>query len=189
VAQSERSANEFVVLLRKKHSITLDRRRSALDAKRTPPRLIKSGIKQPPIDHRNRVKKNEYDRATRDYDEAIRLEPNLEAVWDGRCWARAILGALQAALEDCNKALQSGPNNAATYDSRGLIYLKMGQLDAAIDDFNSALRFDPTLASALYGRGLAKFRKGDKAGSDTDISAAKTIQAPIGDNFMRYGVK
>jgi lipoprotein NlpI len=65
----------------------------------------------------------------------------------------------------------------------------MGQLDAAIDDFDSALRFDPTLASALYGRGLAKFRKGDKAGSDTDISAAKTIQARIGDNFTRYGVE
>jgi len=96
---------------------------------------------------------------------------------------------LQTALEDCNKALQSGPNDAATYDSRGLIYLKMGRHDAAIDDYDSALRFDPTLASALYGRGLAKFKKGDKAGSDTDISAAKTIQARIGDNFKRYGVE
>ena len=96
---------------------------------------------------------------------------------------------MQTALEDCNKALQSGPNDAATYDSRGLIFLKMGQLEAAIDDFDSALRFDPTLASALYGRGLAKFRKGDKAGGDADISAAKTIQAAIGDNFTRYGVE
>ena len=41
------------------------------------------------------LKKNEYDRAARDYDEAIRLEPNLEAVWSGRCWTRAILGELQ----------------------------------------------------------------------------------------------
>jgi tetratricopeptide (TPR) repeat protein len=115
------------------------------------------------------LKKNEYDRAARDYDEAIRLEPNLEGVWSGRCWTRAILSALQAALEDCNKALQSGSNNAATYDSRGLIYLK--------------------LASGLYGRGLAKLKQGDKAGSDSDISAAKTIQANIGDDFKRYGVR
>src|SRR5207248_1257061 len=100
----------------------------------------------------------------------------------------AILGALQAALEDCNKALQSEPNNAATYDSRGLIYLKMGQLGAAIDDYSSALRFDPKLASALYGRGLARLKQGDKAGS-TDISAAKTIQAKIGEDFTRYGVR
>jgi tetratricopeptide (TPR) repeat protein len=110
-------------------------------------------------------------------------------VWNGRCWTRAILGALKAALEDCNKALQSGSNDAATYDSRGLVYLKMGQLGAAIDDYSSALRFDPNLASALYGRGLAKLKQGDKAGSDSDISAAKTIQAEIGDDFTRYGVR
>jgi tetratricopeptide (TPR) repeat protein len=134
------------------------------------------------------LKKNEYNLAARDYDEAIRLEPNLEGVWSGRCWARAVLGALQAALEDCNKALQSGTSNAATYDSRGLIYLKTGQIAAAIDDYSSALRFDPKLANALYGRGLAKLQQGDKAG-DTDISAAKTIQGNIGDEFTRYGVR
>src|SRR6185437_204685 len=49
------------------------------------------------------LKENKYDRAARDYDEAIRLEHDLKGVWNGRCWARAILGALEAALEDCNK--------------------------------------------------------------------------------------
>ena len=92
-------------------------------------------------------------------------------------------------MEDCNKALRSGPDDAATYDSRGLIYLKMGQLDAAIDDYNSALRSDPKLASALYGRGVAKLKKGDKAGSDADILAARTIQVRIDDDFARYGVQ
>ena len=134
------------------------------------------------------LKKNEYDRAARDYDAAIGLDPNLKAVWSGRCWTRAILGALQAALEDCNRALQ-GATDAATYDSRGLIYLKMGQLGAAIDDYSSALRSDPKLASAFYGRGLAKLKTGDKAGGDADILAAKTIQANIGDDFARYGVR
>jgi tetratricopeptide (TPR) repeat protein len=96
---------------------------------------------------------------------------------------------LHAALEDCNKVLQSWPNDAATHDSRGLAHLKMGQADAAINDFNSALRVDPKLASALYGRGLARLKNGDKAGGDADISAAKTIQAGIGDDFLRYGVR
>jgi tetratricopeptide (TPR) repeat protein len=67
--------------------------------------------------------------------------------------------------------------------------MKMGQFDTAIDDYNSALRFEPKLASALYGRGLAKLKKGDKSGSDTDISAAKTIQTKIDDDFTRYGVQ
>ena len=61
--------------------------------------------------------------------------------------------------------------------------------DAAIDDFSSALRFDPKLASALYGRGLARLRNGDKAGGDADISAARTIQAGLDDDFIRYGVR
>ncbi len=65
----------------------------------------------------------------------------------------------------------------------------MDQFGAAIDDFSSALRIDPKLASALYGRGLAKLKNGDVAGSDADISAAKTIQAGIGDDFARYGVR
>jgi tetratricopeptide (TPR) repeat protein len=67
--------------------------------------------------------------------------------------------------------------------------MKMGQFDTAIDDYNSALRFEPKLASALYGRGLAKLKKGDKVGSYADISAAKKIQAKIGDDFKRYGVQ
>jgi Flp pilus assembly protein TadD len=65
----------------------------------------------------------------------------------------------------------------------------MGQLGPAINDFSSALRFEPKLASALYGRGLAKRKQGDKSGSDTDISAARTIQAGIADDFTRYGVR
>jgi tetratricopeptide (TPR) repeat protein len=70
-----------------------------------------------------------------------------------------------------------------------LIYLKMGQFGAAIDDYSSALQFDPKLASALYGRGLARLKHGDIAGSDADFSAAKTIQARIGDDFTRFGVR
>jgi tetratricopeptide (TPR) repeat protein len=67
--------------------------------------------------------------------------------------------------------------------------MKMGQFDRSIDDYNSALRLEPKLASALYGRGLAKLKKGDKDGSNADISAAKIIQAKIGDDFVRYGVQ
>ncbi len=139
------------------------------------------------------LKKGEYELAIEAFDEAIneaiRLDPNLQAVWSGRCWTRVMLGSLQAALEDCNKALQSEPNDDAAYDSRGLIHLKMGQFGAAIDDYSSALRLDPKLAGALYGRGLARLKQGDKAGGDADISAAKTIQGNIGDDFTRYGVR
>jgi tetratricopeptide (TPR) repeat protein len=134
------------------------------------------------------LKQYKYDRAVRDFDDAIRIAPDMSPARSGRCWALAILGALQAALEDCNKAIRARAN-AATYDSRGLIYLKMSQFAAAVEDYSSALQFDPKLASALYGRGLAKLKQGDKVNGETDIATAKAIQANIGDEFTRYGVR
>ena len=113
----------------------------------------------------------------------------LEAVWNGRCWARAILGDLQPALADCNKALSLQPNDAATLDSRGLIYLKMGRFDLAIEDYSSALRVEPTLASALYGRGLARIKKGDATGGNADVTAAKNLETKISEDFSHYGVR
>lgn len=92
-------------------------------------------------------------------------------------------------MADCNKAIQFEPDDAATHDSRGFIYLKMDQLNSAIDDYNAALHFEPKLAGALYGRGLAKRKKGDATGANADIAAAKTIQAKISEDFVRYGVR
>ena len=46
------------------------------------------------------LSKGEYERAVRDFDEAIRVKPTLEALWNGRCWTKAIIGELQAALAD-----------------------------------------------------------------------------------------
>ena len=73
-------------------------------------------------------------------------------MWNGRCWTRALVGELQAALADCNEALRLQPGVAPTLDSRGFTYLKMGEWDSAIDDYSSALQLDPRLASSLYGR-------------------------------------
>jgi tetratricopeptide (TPR) repeat protein len=108
-------------------------------------------------------------------------------VWNGRCWTRAIVGELQAALADCNEALRLKPDVTATLDSRGLIYLKMGQWDSGIDDYRSALRVNPKSASSLYG--LAKLKKGDMSGGNADIAAAKAIEANIVGDFLPYGVQ
>ena len=122
-------------------------------------------------------------------DEAIRLKPTSEAMWNGRCWTRALVGELQAALADCNEALRLQPGVAATLNSRGFTYLKMGEWDSAIGDYSSALQLDPTLASSLYGRGLAKLKKGDITGGNADVAAATKIDSKIVEDFAHYGVQ
>jgi|GraSoiStandDraft_41_1057321.scaffolds.fasta_scaffold202435_2 tetratricopeptide (TPR) repeat protein len=132
--------------------------------------------------------KAQYDHAIDDYNQAIRLKADFAPAYDNRCWARAVVGILKQALADCNVALRLMPNYAPTFDSRGFIFLKMAQFGAAVSAYDAALRIDPKLAFALYGRGLAKLRNEDPAG-EADIAAAKTLQADIAQEYMRYGIQ
>ena len=133
--------------------------------------------------------KGDSDRAIADFNEAIRLDPNHAQALNGRCYALAIIGQMQQALADCNESLRLVPNDANALDSRGFAYLKFGQWDAAITDYDSVLKLYPKTASSLYGRGVAKLKKGDSSGGNSDIAAAKAIQANIDEEFARDGVK
>jgi tetratricopeptide (TPR) repeat protein len=131
--------------------------------------------------------KSQYASAIDDYNQALKMKADFAAALDNRCWARAVVGILKPALADCNEALRLMPGNAATLHSRGFIYLKMTQFDAAVSDYDAALRTEPQVAFALYGRGLARIRNEDASG-DSDVAAAKAIQADIAEEYARYGV-
>jgi tetratricopeptide (TPR) repeat protein len=151
-------------------------------------------------------KKGEFELAVKDYSEVVRLQsqyeqvirlkPQLQAEWtrtlqivqNERCWTRAVIGELQAALADCSEALRLYPNTAAIFDSRGFAQLKTGLWDAAIVDYDSALRLQPNLANSLYGRGFARLKKGNARGND-DIDAAMKIDGNIVSDFARYGLR
>src|SRR5262249_50854176 len=90
--------------------------------------------------------KNDFSRAVEDYDALTRLQPSNAGIWNGRCWARAVIGAdLDGALADCNESLRLKPDVANTIDSRALVNLKRGDLDAALADYDRALSIDPRL--------------------------------------------
>ena len=132
--------------------------------------------------------KRDYDRAIDDYNQSIKLKSDFAAAFDNRCWARAVLGVLKPALADCNQALRLMPKNAATLGSRAFVFLKMSRFDAAVSDYDAALQINPKGAFALYGRGLARLKNDDAAG-ESDIAAAKTLQADIAEEYARYGLQ
>jgi tetratricopeptide (TPR) repeat protein len=135
--------------------------------------------------------KKAYGRAMSDYSEAIRLNPKLANAFTNRCWVRAIIGELQAALVDCNQSLQLQSNNPSDpyiFDRRGFTYLKLGRFEEAISDYNTMIRRVPNYAGSLYGRGIAKIKKGDTTAGNADISAAKAIKPDIAVSFKAYGV-
>jgi tetratricopeptide (TPR) repeat protein len=131
--------------------------------------------------------KSQYASAIDDYNQALKLKADFAPAFDNRCWARAVVGILKPALADCNEALRLMPSNAGTLDSRAFIFLKMTLFDAAVSDYDAALRIEPNVAFALYGRGLARLKNEDAAG-ESDMAAAKTLQADIAEEYARYGV-
>src|SRR5439155_669167 len=129
----------------------------------------------------------------------IALEPARADSWNSRCWARGLVGQLDAALADCDEALRllvrrnasSEPDSAlrsATYDSRGLVNLKLNRLTEAMTDYEAALRLDQKHVGALYGRGLVKHKMGDLVGATADTVAARALKPDIEEEFKRYGV-
>jgi tetratricopeptide (TPR) repeat protein len=135
------------------------------------------------------AQKREYALATEDFAQAIRFKPNDPVAFNNRCFTRAVLGQLQAALSDCNEALRLRPNYPDALDSRGLANLKLGNYDRAVSDFDAALRLNSRLVSSLYGRGYAKLKKGDTAGGNSDVRTAKAMSPDIEEEFASYGVR
>jgi WD40 repeat protein/tetratricopeptide (TPR) repeat protein len=123
------------------------------------------------------------------YEQWVQLQPDSPTAWNGRCWTRAIVGKLEAALADCDEAIRLKPDYAYALDSRGFTYLKMGKFVQAIADYDAALNKDPRIAHSRYGRGLAKLRMNDPQSGQADIAAARDINPDIDKIFERIGVQ
>jgi tetratricopeptide (TPR) repeat protein len=135
----------------------------------------------------------EYDNALADYRHGSNLDPRDPTDYGRRCFARAVLGDLQPALEDCEESLRRRPNHRYTIGTRAFVRLKLGQIDEAIADYNTALRsvLPDVVGQALaqYGRGFAKAKKGDVAGGNADMDEVRKSWPEIAEVFERLGVR
>jgi tetratricopeptide (TPR) repeat protein len=84
--------------------------------------------------------KGNADRAMADYNEAIRLNPNLAMAFNNRGLAYASKGDYDQALVDFNEAIRLDPNLSNAFLNRGFSYSKKGDKDRAIADYNEAVR-------------------------------------------------
>ncbi len=101
------------------------------------------------------TRKGEFNRAIRDYDQAILLKPDYENAFANRCEAYAHSGEPDRAMQDCNRAISLNPDNEHAFNDRGHAYLTKGDFDRAIRDFDQALRLHPGYRWALGNKALA----------------------------------
>jgi tetratricopeptide (TPR) repeat protein len=112
--------------------------------------------------------KKDYDKATSDFNDAIRLDPNFALAYFNRGITYGDKKEYDKAISDFNDAIRLDPNFALAYFNRGIAYDDKKEYDKAISDYNDAIRLNPNSALAYGNRGNAYAGKKeyDKAISD-----------------------
>jgi tetratricopeptide (TPR) repeat protein len=86
-----------------------------------------------------------YDRAIRDCDEALRLDPHYAPALNNRGNARACNKDYDAAIRDYAEVIRLQPDCAAAFHNRGQVWALKKDHVKALRDFNQAMRLEPTL--------------------------------------------
>ena len=96
----------------------------------------------------------DYDRALRDFGDAIRIDATFSKAFANR---GAVHGAKQdfdKAIDDFTRAIELEPRSAHAFADRAGMHRLTGEHDAAIRDYTEAIRIDPAFAEAILNRAI-----------------------------------
>ena len=142
-----------------------------------------------------------YKSAIADYDQALKLKPDLADVYNNRGVAydnqgivydnQGIVydnqGNFSQAIADFNQALKLKPDDADAYNNRGTAYDNLGNYTQAIADFNQALKRKPDSAEAYILRGIAYGNLGNYTQAIADFNQALKRKPDDADVYSSRG--
>ena len=102
----------------------------------------------------DKLDRQDYQGASEDYTEAIKIAPKNINAYIKRGHARHFLKDYQAAIKDYNQAIQIAPKNVQAYIKRGDARYSLKKYQAAIDDYTKAIRLSPDSVDAYKNRGF-----------------------------------
>ena len=117
-------------------------------------------------------KKGDSDRAIKDYNKAIELNPQYAPTFNNRGNEYSKKGDPDRAIKDCDKAIELNPQYANAFTNRGNAYSNKGDLDCAIQDYNRAIELNPQDALTFTNRGNAYNNQGDSDRAIQDYNKA-----------------
>ena len=97
--------------------------------------------------------KEDFERAMKEYDASIRLNPTWDAPHYGRGWVLYRKNDLDGALADFDEAVRLNPKNEKNYNMRANVYRKKHNWDALIANWNEAIANNPTNSFYMNARG------------------------------------
>ena len=100
-------------------------------------------------------------RAVQDFDEAIRLSPDVADFYVNRGNANFRMKDFDAAILDYNMAIELDPDSSVAFNGRGYAKYKLGNRDAAKDDLWKAFSLNRLYCSPVYNLALIAFEMAD----------------------------
>ncbi len=128
--------------------------------------------------------KGEFEKAIKDFTEAIKHKSNYSAAYNNRGRAYFAKEELENAIDDFNKAIKLMPEFPGAYHWRGLVYFLKGNFDHAIADLNEAIHLNSDDALAYHRRGIVYLRKGNFDRAIIDLN--KAIEMDPNDDLVYY---
>ncbi|WP_347336619.1 tetratricopeptide repeat protein [Bradyrhizobium macuxiense] len=94
----------------------------------------------------------DYDRAIRDFDSSIKLNPKYDKPLNNRGVAFLKKGEYDRAIDAFDQAIKLTPSYGEAFANRAGAYLKKSEYDRAAQDYDEAIRLEPNLEGVWNGR-------------------------------------
>jgi tetratricopeptide (TPR) repeat protein len=132
--------------------------------------------------------RGDYELAIADYNEALRLEPNLSYAYILRGIAYREMKNIRDAFYSFVQAVELNPNDAEVYVWLGLVLQDMGELNDAIMVFSQAIRLNPNIARYYFFRGSAYVFKGDINSGIADLDQSIRLEPNVARDYFARGL-
>ena len=130
--------------------------------------------------------KKQYDRAIKDFTQAITIDPNYAYAFYNRGLAYANKKQYDRAIKDYTQAIAIDPNLAEAFNNRGYVYDEKKQYDRAIEDYTKTIAIDPNYASAFNNRAVTfYFAKNDTKRACADAKKSHQLGNDGLYNYLR----
>jgi len=123
--------------------------------------------------------KGDTDHAIADYNEAIRLDPDLAEAYSSRGIAYRAKGDTDRAIADYNEAIRLNPSFAEAYNNRAWAYFNAGKAAQGLPDAERSLQLLPNNAHLLDTRGHIFEALGRREEAIADFRRALSINPKL----------
>ncbi len=120
-----------------------------------------------------RLQNNDLSGALQDYNELVRMEPNVAEGYLNRGFVKERLKDLEGALQDFTKAISLDEKNQKAWLGRGNVMSKIGKWKEAAEDYTVAIELDPGYNLAYYNRAMALSNSKKLGEACVDLKAAE----------------